>query len=817
MKLTDFCRSLPKNWATAPIYAAGVKLPNGKTAEGKSPLGRASKENLSPEFSAQWIERYPDQFKAVGVYTGLRSGGLVIFDVDQNLGAIQEKWSADLLNESTPRVLSPRPNAAKYLFMVPEADSLRVSGLSHAAAGQEGWEVLWGSQGVLCGAYKDEGHYTFIGDINAVPEAPEWLLEKMREQYRKLHDGKKSRRVRDSKYANRSREEKIAIAESCLSVIEPRGAFSERFWWEIGAMINSELPNEDGLRLWEEWSRRDIEYAHEWEAGKNPCADRWAAGFNGEGLGFGTLIHEADAVDPKRTRFKRDGLEELVEEIQAVPAKYRLDYLTPEELVARGLEIEETYENPAYANQAKTILAAEGGRMRDGAAAIDQLIDAHLSYERNKGFAPTSVKSLDDSPFDYLIPGILPRPWLLLVHADGGVGKSAMCQTLCKHISQGIPFDVHGANVPVEQGRCLWLNGDQSERVLRQQFEMIGCDQNIDVMSEWDMAWYRQFCKIQTKHHYRLVVIDSLDGCNDSNPYEENRREYALPLKKLARRNGVDFPGCSIIVIHHNNRNGGFRGTSAIKAAVDETWNMQRIEHKEAAELGLSFNSRLITVEKSRDGREGVQQVFNLLGDFTYRIQAYEKRIELDAGAHSHMLQLLKKMREDFSPCSIDTFVDHPTLGGKHRKRAIRYGLSKLENQGLIKRCPAPKAPSRGGRPPVYWVAVGTDIPNKGFSRAQERSLRSGVLTQTSSPGTDLKNNAVCQKPPVVKNSPGAPDKPESIYKPGVSTKPVVNQNPSSAMEEALFTDLHRLRGEAQNLPDWAMDSDLGLNFPFEE
>ena len=117
----------------------------------------------------------------------------------------------------------------------------------------------------------------------------------------------------------------------------------------------------------------------------------------------------------------------------------------------------------------------------------------------------------------------------------------------------------------------------------------------------------------------------------------------------------------------------------------------------------------------------------------------------------------------------------------------------------------------------MYWVAVGSDVPNKGFSRAQERTLKSGALTQTSSPGTDVKNNAVCQKPPVVKNSPGATDNPESIYKPGVSTKPVVGQIPSTAMEEGLFTDLSRLRVEAENLPDWAMDADLGLNFPFEE
>ena len=183
MNLVDFILSLPQHWATAPIYAHGVQLPaepgeEPRIAGGKSPLGRACRENLSPKFTAQWIKERSDQFKAVGVYSGMRSGGLVIFDVDDNLGAIQEKWGDDL--DKAPRVVSPKKNAAKYLFVVPEEDRLRVSGLSHAAAGQEGWEVLWGAQGVLCGAYKDKGEYVFHGDPNDVPEAPEWLLERMR-------------------------------------------------------------------------------------------------------------------------------------------------------------------------------------------------------------------------------------------------------------------------------------------------------------------------------------------------------------------------------------------------------------------------------------------------------------------------------------------------------------------------------------------------------------------------------------------------------------------------------------------------------------
>ena len=49
--------------------------------------------------------------------------------------------------------------------------------------------------------------------------------------------------------------------------------------------VNDSLPNKDGLKLWEEWSKRDNEYADDWKSGRNPCADRWENGFSGGGDG----------------------------------------------------------------------------------------------------------------------------------------------------------------------------------------------------------------------------------------------------------------------------------------------------------------------------------------------------------------------------------------------------------------------------------------------------------------------------------------------------------------------------------------------------
>ena len=139
--LPAFVRTLPSAWSTCPIYAKGAKLPSGNEACGKSPLGATHHQNWSPAETALHIERYPEVFKAVGVFTGPRSQGLVILDIDANLAQLKKKWGADL--DAAPVVRSAKKNAAKYFFYVPREHWGEVCGLSLSAS-NEGWEVLWG-------------------------------------------------------------------------------------------------------------------------------------------------------------------------------------------------------------------------------------------------------------------------------------------------------------------------------------------------------------------------------------------------------------------------------------------------------------------------------------------------------------------------------------------------------------------------------------------------------------------------------------------------------------------------------------------------
>lgn len=685
MNLLSFVRSLPNQWATAPIYKKGVPMPKGGEACGKNPLGRAHHDKMSPEATAMVIEREPEKFQAVGVFTGPRSDGLVILDVDANLGAVEAKWGKTLA--AAPRITSPKKAAAKFLFTVPPDLWTEVSDISLAASG-EGWEVLWGRQGLLNGAYPSGGSYTLEGDLNAIPEAPGWLLEHMKQSFKAKNDKKVPKPGRDRRWSMRSTEERITIAQSCLSVIQPQGRGSEQLWWQIGAMLQSDLPDEEGLNLWREWSLQDSEYADDWANGKDPCKDRWENGFNSEGgLGFGSLIRLADHYDPERARFTRDGCGAIVDEVEAKPVFYQRVSLSFEEVIEKARSYLEL-DNPAEMNFKLNSLALDAG-YRDQFA-LEKLIVDQIQYEGAKGLMDVAALQDLEGQREFLIPDVLPHPSVVLIYGSGGDGKSMSAWTLAKHIATGSPFVVRGKHVPVQQGPVLLLNGDQPLIQLKEQLEEVEypMDSNTKLLTDWALQRYAQFVKLMEKIQPTLVVIDSLIGCSGGRAFDENKSDFATPLYWLTKNNGVLFPATTIVIIHHANKQGGFRGTSAIRDAVDETWALRKPTKEEVEKDVAPAHSRIITVEKSRSGRSGASLIMRQEDDLSFSMADFTPEIDPGNTAPSSVIdKVLQRLRTGHPRLFTHSDLNaDPVVGGK--TDAIRKALHRLVKRGLVTEVP---------------------------------------------------------------------------------------------------------------------------------
>ena len=101
-----------------------------------------------------------------------------------------------------------------------------------------------------------EGHYLLKGDLNAIPDAPAWLIAEMKAPPRTNQNRK------DLDFSDRTSDEIIQIIGDCLSVIPHKGAGSREQWIQIGMAINSALPNDMGLALWSSWSAQDPDYSN---------------------------------------------------------------------------------------------------------------------------------------------------------------------------------------------------------------------------------------------------------------------------------------------------------------------------------------------------------------------------------------------------------------------------------------------------------------------------------------------------------------------------------------------------------------------------
>jgi len=94
--LISFVRSLPIGPAYAPIYAEGVVFGKSESvSSGKAPHELSHHRVFSPEDVALLLEQQPDTFQAIGLFTGIRSDGIVILDVDANLSTLQEVGRLD--------------------------------------------------------------------------------------------------------------------------------------------------------------------------------------------------------------------------------------------------------------------------------------------------------------------------------------------------------------------------------------------------------------------------------------------------------------------------------------------------------------------------------------------------------------------------------------------------------------------------------------------------------------------------------------------------------------------------------------------------
>jgi RecA-family ATPase len=182
---------------------------------------------------------------------------------------------------------------------------------------------------------------------------------------------------------------------------------------------------------------------------------------------------------------------------------------------------------------------------------------------------------LAQTKIDYCIDKLIAPGWITLIYGHPGTKKTWIALVMAVCLALGKIWLIF----QTIQGRVLWLDEECGENSIARRIKAVilgalGDDKTpIDFMSLTGFKFDNpkldedcfQFTKIISDGGYKVVFIDALADImtGDENTVEAVRK----PLQNL--KVAANMTGCAIVLIHHSNKAGGYRGSSFIKGFVD--------------------------------------------------------------------------------------------------------------------------------------------------------------------------------------------------------------------------------------------------------
>ncbi|AFY43637.1 DnaB-like helicase N-terminal domain-containing protein [Nostoc sp. PCC 7107] len=306
------------------------------------------------------------------------------------------------------------------------------------------------------------------------------------------------------------------------------------------------------------------------------------------------LVFESEIDTPQ----KLSKIEEKVLSITECPLKHREDDYERwqyNNLIKAIREIESSVDDPGLKMMKMHNLAKKHGN-----GMSPQLLET-IYYKSllNGENEPAMTLSEFEAKYGQLVNewhmnGLLPKGKVVLLYAKGGEGKTRIAYELGLHLATGQAW----SGFPVN-GKCklLYVQTDESPNDTLSVLKSRGYENSTEIhlKSRWTVDHTESLKKEIQRLGSQFILIDSLSSVNKNSLFSENDVEYARPilrLKEIAQELGV-----TILIIHHANKEGDTRGSSAIFASVSEVWKLARDVSADAPSDGTG---RLLTIEKSR-------------------------------------------------------------------------------------------------------------------------------------------------------------------------------------------------------------------------
>lgn len=198
--------------------------------------------------------------------------------------------------------------------------------------------------------------------------------------------------------------------------------------------------------------------------------------------------------------------------------------------------------------------------------------------------------------YEWIVEDLICQGTTLVLYAQAGTGKTLLAYDLCKHIALGQDWN----DLAVKQGKVLFIQTDEPQVDTASRFAQMGMDEvpqdQFCIHTDWRLDQIEQLKNWIAAEKPLFVVIDSLTSCNRGNAISEKSARYAEVIYEL--RDIADEYKCSILLLHHETKNGSMRGSVAIGANVSEVWRLSQ-----SGDLTQPLESgcvRILDIGKSR-------------------------------------------------------------------------------------------------------------------------------------------------------------------------------------------------------------------------
>jgi hypothetical protein len=270
-------------------------------------------------------------------------------------------------------------------------------------------------------------------------------------------------------------------------------------------------------------------------------------------------------------------------------------------------EIISTIENFAglYANDSRIAYETSNWLEQRGVKMSQQNVDKIIAEAKDRIYGREELESIDalsianaDKAREWLIAGIIPLGSVTLLAAGGGTGKSTVAYNWALHIGLGTKWSGRRCM----KGKTLVCQSDEPLIDTSEKLSVIGYQDTplepgtIEFWETWRFAHMKQLEDYVRKERPLFIVIDSLTAClagMDVDMVKSNAGDVIYGLRDLA-----NTYRCSILILHHLNKNGGLRDSTSFVDNVSEVVKLTRSESYDPNEFTLEWM-------KSRSGLTG--------------------------------------------------------------------------------------------------------------------------------------------------------------------------------------------------------------------